>query len=166
MEPTPSRPAFTFYPTTRCDPVGVNREIEEIAMFAGFVAHAKRKVTGWAQALVKAVKSLVEPARSGTVAAAGVARDDLRGRVHPIAENAFLRQQLIVLRRNVGRPVFVRGERLALVLLAWVSSAWKDALSNTTPAKSFASTWLGPRAMLGFAQQLREATTWCEGRCI
>jgi len=102
-------------------------------MLAGFVGHMRCKVTGWAQTLVKAIKSLVEPARSGTAAAAGVARDSVRSRVDLIAENALLRQQLIVLRRNVGRPVFVRGERLALILLARVSSAWQDALHIVQP---------------------------------
>ncbi len=89
----------------RCDPAGYIAKFEENVMLAGIVVHVKGKVIGWAQALVKA---LVQPARSGTAAAAGIARDSVRRHIDLIAENALLRQQLIVLRRNVGRPVFVR----------------------------------------------------------
>ena len=87
-------------------------------MLADFVAHVKCKIAGWTQTLVKAIKSSVEPARFGTLAATGVARDSVRSRVDLIAENALLRQQLIVLRRNVGHPMIITGERFALVLLA------------------------------------------------
>src|SRR5437763_10430690 len=45
-----------------------------------------------------------------------------------IAENALLRQQLIVLRRQVKRPTFSRTDRILLVLLARLVRTWQQAL--------------------------------------
>ena len=45
-----------------------------------------------------------------------------------IAENALLRQQLIVLRRQVKRPTFSRTDRILLVLLARLVRTWQPAL--------------------------------------
>ena len=75
-----------------------------------------------------------EPARSFTMAAIGIVRDSVMSRGDLIAENALLRQQLIVVRRNTGRPMFVRGERLLLVLLARLSRGWRDAVHVVQPA--------------------------------
>ena len=48
------------------------------------------------------------------------------GRSKPelVAENALLRQQLIILKRQVKRPVVTRTERVFLVLLASVLATW------------------------------------------
>jgi len=102
-------------------------------MLTAIVAAVKDKIADWTQTLCKAIKGLVVPARSGTTAVAGVVRDSVKSRVDLVAENAFLRQQLIVLRRNVGRPVLVRGERVLLVLLARVSRARRDVLHIVQP---------------------------------
>ena len=85
-------------------------------MLIGIVGHVRQKVADWARRAGRAVKALVEPARSVTMATAGVVRDSVMSRGDLIAENAFLRQQLIVVRRSAGRPMFVRGERF---LLPW-----------------------------------------------
>ena len=50
-----------------------------------------------------------------------------------LAENAFLRQQLIVLRRGVTRPVVPRTDRALLVLLAGRVRAWRQALLIIRP---------------------------------
>ena len=50
--------------------------------------------------------------------AAGTAGDLLRGRAQLLAENALLRQQLLVLRRSVKRPAVMAADRALLVLLA------------------------------------------------
>src|SRR2546421_5946874 len=50
-----------------------------------------------------------------------------------MAENALLRQQLIVLRRHVKRPTFTKTDRLLLVLLARAVRTWKHALLIVQP---------------------------------
>ena len=49
------------------------------------------------------------------------------------AENAFLRQQLIVLQRQGNRPALSRLDRLLLVLLASRVPNWKQALMLVQP---------------------------------
>ena len=56
-----------------------------------------------------------------------------RTRAALIAENAFLRQQLVVLRRQVTRPVPTPGDRLRLVLLARLVGGWRAALLIVQP---------------------------------
>ena len=102
-------------------------------MFANFIAAARNTVVSWARACAHGVKRLVEPARSTATATAGVARDSVRSRTELLAENAFLRQQLIVLRRSVKRPAPGRADRLAMVVLARLNSAWRDALHLVQP---------------------------------
>jgi hypothetical protein len=48
--------------------------------------------------------------------------------VRVVAENALLRQQLIILRRQVKRPACTRTDRMLLVLLARKVRTWKQAL--------------------------------------
>jgi putative transposase len=50
-----------------------------------------------------------------------------------IAENALLRQQLIVLRRQVKRPTFTRTDRILLVLLVRLVRTWQQALLVVQP---------------------------------
>ena len=50
-----------------------------------------------------------------------------------IAENALLRQQLIILRRQVKRPVCTRTDQILLVLLARAARSWKQALFIVQP---------------------------------
>jgi len=50
-----------------------------------------------------------------------------------IAENALLRQQLLVLRRQVKRPTFTRADRIFLVLLAKLVRAWQQTLLIVQP---------------------------------
>jgi len=66
-------------------------------------------------------------------ATAGVARDATRSRRELLAENAFLRQQLIVLRRSVKRPAVGRAHRLFFVVLARCTRGWRDALHLVQP---------------------------------
>ncbi len=54
--------------------------------------------------------------------------DLLRSRAQLLAENALLRQQLIVLRRSDARPILNRPDRALLVLLAGRVRAWRQAL--------------------------------------
>jgi len=50
-----------------------------------------------------------------------------------IIENAMLRQQLIVLKRQVKRPQLTQGDRLRLVFLAKLTSSWQHALHIVQP---------------------------------
>ena len=58
----------------------------------------------------------------------GTVTDLARSRSELVAENALLRQQLIILRRQVKRPTCTKTDHLILVLLARASRAGKQAL--------------------------------------
>ena len=64
----------------------------------------------------------------------GAATDLVRSRSELVAENALLRQQLIVLARSVKRPRISRSDRPLLVLLASRVRAWRQALLIVEPA--------------------------------
>jgi len=59
----------------------------------------------------------------------GVISDLTRNRSDLIRENALLRQQLIVLRRQVKRPLLTQHDRFRLVLLARFTRFWNQAFS-------------------------------------
>jgi hypothetical protein len=63
----------------------------------------------------------------------GALSDTTRSRAHLIAENLMLRQQLIVLKRQVKRPQLTNGDRLRLVLLARCTQFWQQALLIVQP---------------------------------
>jgi putative transposase len=59
--------------------------------------------------------------------------DLARSKPELIAENALLRHQLIILRRQVKRPACTRTDRMLLVLLARMVRSWKQALFIVQP---------------------------------
>jgi putative transposase len=60
--------------------------------------------------------------------------DDLaREKSELVAENALLRQQLIILRRQVKRPACRKSDRILLLLLARMLRTWKQALFIVQP---------------------------------
>jgi putative transposase len=63
----------------------------------------------------------------GTIADLGRSKSEL------MAENALLRQQLIILKPQVKRPACSRTDRVLLVLLARVVRTWKQALFLVQP---------------------------------
>jgi hypothetical protein len=63
----------------------------------------------------------------------GTLADFTRGKSELIAENALLRQQLIILHRQIKRPVYRKTDRLLLVLLARMVWTWKQALYLVQP---------------------------------
>src|SRR5439155_14217 len=63
----------------------------------------------------------------------GTVADLARTKPELIAENAFLRQQLIVLRRQVGHPRCTPADRALLVLLASRLRTWRHALLLVQP---------------------------------
>jgi hypothetical protein len=76
-------------------------------------------------------RRLTEPARPTLVT--GTLADLPRRRAELLAENALLRQQLLVLRRRTKTPRLTWRERLSLVFLArWVPN-WKQVLQIVQP---------------------------------
>src|SRR5205823_3976277 len=63
----------------------------------------------------------------------GAVSDLARTKAALIGENAFLRQQLVVLHRQVGRPVLTPTDRLRLILLARLARGWRAALLIVQP---------------------------------
>jgi hypothetical protein len=66
---------------------------------------------------------------SNTSLMLGTVVDFARSKSELVAENALLRQQLIILRRQVKRPACTTTDRMLLVLLARMVRTWKQALS-------------------------------------
>jgi putative transposase len=63
----------------------------------------------------------------------GTLADLTRGKAELLAENALLRQQLIILRRQIKRPVYRKTDRVLLVFLARMVRTWKQALFIVQP---------------------------------
>ena len=76
--------------------------------------------------LEQAFLHLTQPSHYSIVLSA--ATDLTRSKADLIAENALLRQQLILLHRQVKKPTFSQADRLWLVLLASRVKNWKEAL--------------------------------------
>lgn len=71
------------------------------------------------------------PARSG--AFGGVVLDATRTKAQLLAENALLRQQLIVLQRHLKQPQFQPRDRFLMVVLAGFLTYWRQALLIVKP---------------------------------
>lgn len=76
--------------------------------------------------LNQAFRNLTQPARPSLVLSTAV--DLTRSKAELIAENALLRQQLIVLHRQVQKPRFTPADRLWFVLLASRLPHWREVL--------------------------------------
>jgi hypothetical protein len=77
------------------------------------------------------IKRCLQPATAHPVL--GAVMDMTRSKSELIAENAFLRQQLVVLRRQTKRPSLSPFDRGLLVLLSSRLSTWRDALFLVKP---------------------------------
>jgi len=63
----------------------------------------------------------------------GTLTDLARSKSELVAENAFLRQKLIILHRPVKRPACPKTDRMSLVLLASIVRTWKQVLVLVQP---------------------------------
>jgi putative transposase len=63
----------------------------------------------------------------------GIVADSLRNRAELMAENALLRQQLIILQRSVKRSALHKHDKLLLILLASKLRFWQQALLILQP---------------------------------
>ena len=77
------------------------------------------------------IKQWAKPATLSLIS--GVISDLTRSRSDLIVENALLRQQLIVLHRQVKRPILTQHDRFRLVLLARFTRFWKQTLHIVQP---------------------------------
>jgi putative transposase len=78
----------------------------------------------------------------------GTLADLTRGKSELVAENALLRQQLIILRRQSKRPEFTKRDRSLLVLLARATRSWRQALLIVQEDDPFAMAPPGLSAFL------------------
>jgi transposase InsO family protein len=76
-------------------------------------------------------RRIIEPARPSLVT--GTLADLPRSRAHLLAENALLRQQLIVLRRRTKTPRLTWRQRLSLLFLARWLPNWKQVVQIIKP---------------------------------
>ncbi len=107
------------------------REIE--TMFANLVAAVKHRVVGWGQAVGNLLTSITKPISTAARLVAGAGRDTTRSTAELLVENALLCQQIIVLRRAVGKPRLEDHERLLMVLLSRINAGWRQALHIVKP---------------------------------
>ena len=63
----------------------------------------------------------------------GALGDLTRTKAELLAENALLRQQLVVLRRQVTRPALAPADRLRLILPSRLARGWRAALLIVQP---------------------------------
>jgi putative transposase len=95
------------------------------------------RVHDLAASAVRAVRRRLATALRPTATSSlvlGAATDLVSGTPELIAENALLRQQLIVLARSTKRPRITRSDRALLVLLASRVRSWRQALLIVQPA--------------------------------
>ena len=100
-------------------------------MVMHLLCRVKRAITRGVLAVRQHLAASTKPTNSSLVR--GSLQDLARTKPQLIAENALLRQQLIVLNRSVKRPCLTATDRSLLVLLASRVRAWKDALLIVKP---------------------------------
>jgi putative transposase len=81
--------------------------------------------------LQERIKLWTRPATPGLII--GILSDLTRSRTDLVVENALLRQQLIVLNRQVKRPRFTHSDRFRLVFISHLTKFWKQALHIVQP---------------------------------
>ena len=93
----------------------------------------RRRLIDFVSGVRHAIAAHVWPRPAAAAHVAGTGADLLRSRAQLLAENALLRQQLLVLRRNVKRPALTPTDRALLVVLAGRVRAWRQALLVVQP---------------------------------
>jgi putative transposase len=84
-----------------------------------------------AERVLQYLHSWTKPARSSLLL--GTVADLARSKSELVAENALLRQQLLILHRQVKRPAYTKTDRMLLVLLARAVRNWKQSLVIVQP---------------------------------
>ena len=83
------------------------------------------------QALRRPLLATTKPSTAALIE--GTLADLVRSKPELVAENALLRQQLLILRRSVKRPRCTPADRALLVRLASRVRAWRSALLIVQP---------------------------------
>ena len=91
----------------------------------------KQRVCFRLHALQECVWRWIKPLTTSLVP--GTFADLTRSKAELLAENALLRHQLIILRRQIKRPVYRKTDRVLLVFLARMVRTWKQALFIVQP---------------------------------
>ena len=86
------------------------------------------KILHWLQ---ERIKHWIKPATLPLIP--GLFADLTRSRADLVVENALLRQQLIVLNRQIKRPQLTNSDRFHLVFLSHFTTFWKQALHIVQP---------------------------------
>ena len=100
-------------------------------MFDSLVAAFSEGVCRVVEGIQKIVKGWLRPQTASLVV--GAVQDVVRSKAELLLENALLRQQLIVLNRQVKRPQFVALDRLVMVWIASLLRLQKEALLLSQP---------------------------------
>src|SRR6266568_3103979 len=103
----------------------------EATFMAGVITSLQRLKDGCLDVLSSRFAGGTKPLRTSLPLA--TLTDLGRSKSQLIAENALLRQQLIMLHRQVKRPPLTRTDRILLVLLARVVRAWQQTLLIVQP---------------------------------
>jgi len=98
----------------------------EVFVMAGVLTSLQWLTDGCWHALSSRLTHWTKPLRTSLLLA--TLADLSRSKSELLAENALLRQQLIILRRQVKRPACTNTDRLLLVLLARMVRTWKQTL--------------------------------------
>ena len=105
--------------------------MEKFLFWLIWLTHLRRLKDGCLEALSSRFARWTKPLASSlplqTLADLG------RSKIELVAENALLRQQLIILKRQVKRPSITRTDRMLLVLLARLVRTWQQALIIVQP---------------------------------
>ncbi len=100
-------------------------------MLIQLLSRPRQLVTTGVQQLLDQLRSWSKPPRlSRTV---GLIYDLVRTKPQLVLENAWLRQQRIVLNRSVKRPCFTPADRERLILLASRLPSWRETLLIVKP---------------------------------
>jgi putative transposase len=99
----------------------------------GVIGRCRRRLRGLVAGVRRALAARLWPRPPALMHVMGTGTDLRRSRAQLLAENALLRQQLLVLRRGVTRPAMTRTDRALLVLLAGRVRAWRQALLVVQP---------------------------------
>ncbi len=100
-------------------------------MHAHLLPHVTRLGRRLAQAIKRRLLAVTKP--GAPLLVAGALSDLTRGKPALIAENALLRQQLIVLNRQIARPRLTALDRFGLVILASKTRLWRSTLLIVQP---------------------------------
>jgi len=119
---------------------------KETSTVHGILTSIKRLTRNCLQAINHRFLDWTKPATSSFLS--GTLTDFARKKSDLVAENALLRQQLIILRRHVKRPACTRADRMLQVLLARMVRTRKQALFVVQPETDLAVASPGIQALL------------------